>query len=221
MSAPRLSTDAAAVALRGGAVLLLATDTVCGLHARADRAGPLAAISALKGRAPDQPLLVLAASAAQAAALCGPLSVTQLAVCEQAWPGPFTFLVPARADLEPAVVDARRRTVAVRVPGRADLRRLIELVGAPLASTSANRTGEPPLTDLAAAVAAFGDGVAGWWPGEAEPGGAGPGEAGPGEAGPGAPPVPSALVDLTGPSPRILRPGPQPLPLPEGGPAVS
>lgn len=197
MSAPRLGTEAAAAALRDGAVLLLATDTVCGFHARADCAAALGAIAALKGRAAGQPLLVLAASTGQAASLCRPLDPSQEALCDRAWPGPFTFLLPACAGLEPAVVDARRGTVAVRVPGRADLRRLIERVGVPLASTSANRSGEPPLTDLADAVAAFGTGVAGWWEGEAGPGAAG---------------VPSALVDLTGPLPRVLRPGPLPLP---------
>jgi len=205
VSAPRLGDEAAATALRGGAVLLLATDTVCGLHARADFPAALAKIADLKGRAQGQPLLVLAASAEQAWTLCRPLTAAQRAVCAGAWPGPFTFLLPARAGLLPAVVDAGRSSIAIRVPGREDLRRLIGLAGGPLASTSANRTGEPPLTRLEDAVAAFGHGVEGWWDGDParEP----------------APGVPSALVDLTGDRPLVLRAGPQPLP--PAGPAVS
>lgn len=205
MSAPRLGDEAAAAELRGGSVLLLATDTVCGLHARADFAAALARIADLKGRAQGQPLLVLAASPEQAWTLCRPLTAAQMAVCGGAWPGPFTFLLPARAGLQPAVVDAGRSTIAIRVPGREDLRRLIGLAGGPLASTSANRTGEPPLTRLEDAVAEFEDGVAGWWDGD-------PGR----DPAPG---VPSALIDLTGDSPRVLRAGP--LPLPPAGPAVS
>ncbi|MBK8165918.1 MAG: L-threonylcarbamoyladenylate synthase [bacterium] len=205
MSAPRLGDAAAAAALRAGSVLLLATDTVCGLHARADFPAALARIADLKGRPQGKPLLVLAESLAQARSLCRPLSVAQAALCAAAWPGPFTFLLPARAGLEPALVDPQPGTVAVRVPGREDLRRLIGLAGGPLASTSANPSGEPPLTILADAVAAFGHGLAGWWEGD-------PGyDQGVGQ--------PSALVDLTGDSPRILRAGP--LPLPPPGPAVS
>lgn len=205
MNAPRLGDEAAAAALRGGSVLLLATDTVCGLHARVDFPAALARIADLKGRAQGQPLLVLAASPEQAWTLCRPLTAAQMAVCTGAWPGPFTFLLPARAGLEPAVVDAARSTIAIRVPGREDLRRLIGLAGGPLASTSANRSGEPPLTRLTAAVAAFGPGVAGWWDGQSGPSPVNG--------------VPSALVDLTGDAPRVLRAGP--LPLPPAGPAVS
>lgn len=205
MSAPRLEEEAAATALRGGSVLLLATDTVCGLHARADCPAALARIADLKGRAPGQPLLVLAASPAEAWTLCRPLTAAQRAVCAGAWPGPFTFLLPARAGLEAAVVDTGRATIAIRVPGRGDLRRLIGLAGGPLASTSANRSGELPLTRLQDAVAAFGHGVAGWWEGDPDHDQERS--------------VPSALVDLTGGSPRVLRAGP--LPLPPADPAVS
>lgn len=194
MSAPALDTAAAAAALAAGRVLLLATDTICGLHARADRPEALARVLALKGRAPEQPLLLLAASLDQARGLCAPLTAAQAAHCAAAWPGPFTFLLPARPDLPAAVCDAARATVAVRVPGRSDLRRLVELAGAPLASTSANRTGEPALTTLPEALAAFGGGVDGWWEGEG--------------AASRLPGAPSALVDLTTEPPRVLRAGP-------------
>lgn len=198
MSAPRLDTGAAAAALAGGGVLLLPTDTICGLHARADAPEALARIAAIKGRPSGQPLLVLAASRGQALAMCRPLEGWQAGLLAAAWPGPFTFLLPAAGGLAAAVTDTVRGTVAVRVPGRADLRRLIELAGGALASTSANRTGEAPLVGLADAVSQLGGQVDGWWEGEGgEPAGAG---------------APSALVDLTSAPPRVLRPGPQPLP---------
>lgn len=201
MSCPQLADDVAAARLAGGDVLLLATDTICGLHARADQAAALERVLALKGRHPGQPFLLLAGSPEQALSLCGPVTARVRSLCAAAWPGPFTFILPAGAGLHELVRDVARGTVAVRVPGREDLRQLIGRAGGPLASTSANRTGEPPLVDLAAAVAAFGNLVDGWW------GGSG----GPGEPAPGAP---SALVDLTADPPRVLRSGPRPLPGP-------
>ncbi len=205
---PLLDTAAAAAALARGGVLVLATDTICGLHARADRPAALARLVALKGRAPDKPLLVLAASLEQALALCGPVAGERRAQCAAAWPGPFTFILPARADLLAIISDKSLGTVAVRVPGREDLRELIALAGGPLASTSANRAGEPPLTVAREAALAFAGGVDGWWEG-APPGGTGGG-------------LPSALVDLSGPPgtpPRVLREGPLPLPPPATGAA--
>ncbi len=192
-----LDTAAAATTLAAGGVLLLPTDTICGLHARADCPAALARLAALKGRAPEQPLLVLASSLERARELCLPLSSQQAAWCAAAWPGPFTFILPAGYRLPAAVRDVQRGTVAIRVPGRADLRRLIEQAGGALASTSANVTGERPLADLGAAVGAFGDRIDGWWAGEDPQPAAG---------------APSALVDLTTSPPAILRPGPRPLP---------
>lgn len=198
MSAPQLDTAAAAAALAGGGVLLLATDTICGLHARADRPEAIARILALKGRPPERPLLLLAASLAQALEWCAPLDAAQAATCAGAWPGPFTFLLPARGGLPVALREAARGTVAIRVPRRNDLRRLVALAGGALASTSANRTGEPAIVGLAEALAAFPDLIDGWWAGDppASPEGG----------------VASALVDLTVDPPRVLRPGPEPLP---------
>ena len=204
MTPPPLDTAAAAAAMANGGVLILPTDTICGFHARSDCVPALARIAELKGRPSEQPLLVLAASLEQALALCRPLDARQAMYCQAAWPGPFTFILPASPDLAPAVRDAARGTVAVRVPARPDLCRLIRLAGAPLASTSVNRSGAAPLGRLEQAVAAFGPLCDGWWAGE-DPtgeGGAVPG----GQA--------SALVDLTREPPRVLRPGPRPLPWP-------
>ncbi len=201
---PRLTDEAAGAALAAGKVLLLATDTICGLHARADDAAALARLLALKGRRPEQPFLVLAASVEQALALCRTLPGRSRSVCTAAWPGPFTFILPAVDGLADLVCDRERGTVAVRVPGRADLCRLIALAGGAVASTSANATGQPPLANLEEAVAAFGGRVDGWWPGgEGAAAGTAASEA-----------RPSALVDLTVQPPRVLRPGP--VALPEG-----
>lgn len=197
MSPPLLSAVAAASALRQGGVLILATDTVCGLHACADQPGALARLVSIKGRAPEQPLLVLCASFEQARALCAPLTPRQEAHCRAAWPGPFTFILPAADGLPSGVCDHRRMTIAIRVPGRADLRLLIGMVGAPLASTSANLAGEPPLADPQGAAAAFADRIDGWWLGDAAAAGTG---------------SPSALVDLTVEPPAVRRAGPLPLP---------
>lgn len=202
MNAPGLLDDAgaAAAALAGGAVVLMPTDTVVGLHARVDHLPALALIAELKGRDAGRPLVVLAGSRAQAALVAMPVSSRQEALLARCWPGPFSMLLPARPDLAAAVTGGTGR-VAVRVPGLAWLRELVLAAGAPLASTSANLSGESAAPDFAAALARFGARVRAY---------AGPADTAATRSPAAA--VASAVVDLATWPPRVLREGPRPLP---------
>jgi L-threonylcarbamoyladenylate synthase len=92
------------------------------------------------------------------------------------------------------------RTVAVRVPDLPDLCALIRAAGGALVSTSANRSGEAPATSLASAWRRWRCLVDGAWDpvGELQ---AARREASPAGSGP------SAIVDLTGWPPRLIRRG--------------
>lgn len=191
---PRLATsEEAAGILDSGGVLVLGTDTLPGLHARADDPEAVARIFALKGRPPQQALLLLASSAEQAALVSGPWDAGQRACCRACWPGPFSLILPARPVL-PRIVTAGGDTVAVRVPRPDPLRDLVARVGYPVVSTSANLTGQPPATDAEAAAAIFGAGIDGWWDFPRPEGAAGSA---------------SALVDCLARPPAILREGPE------------
>ncbi|HPF71287.1 MAG TPA: L-threonylcarbamoyladenylate synthase [Candidatus Krumholzibacteria bacterium] len=196
--------DAAAAArlLAADGVLLLPTDTLPGLHARADRPAAVRRVAALKGRPGDKPLVVIAGSIEAALAVAAPLDAQRLDFARRCWPGPFSLVLPAASDLDP-VVTGGGATVAVRVPDRPRLAALLALVGGPLVSTSANRSGEPPAVTLDEAAARFGDLVDGIFD---------PGD--PAQAAGAA----SAVVDLTAWPPQVLRPGPRPLPSWDGAP---
>lgn len=188
----QLNRDQIADELDRGSVVLIATDTLPGLHARIDRPGALARMRELKGRSGNKPFLVLASSWEDAWALVTPEVSHARSMVRRCWPGPFTFILPARDQL-PAAVCAAAGTIAVRVPAPPDLRGLLADTG-PLASSSANLAGQSPASSLAEAAARF-PFLPVWGVPRGEPGGAA-----------------SALVDLTGPRPVELRPGPLALP---------
>ena len=192
-----LSAAEAAAALIRGEILLLQTDTLPGLHARADEAAAVARLAELKDRSDRRPFLVLAGSLGQALQVAGPLDETAHAWCDACWPGPFSLILPALAGL-PAEVTADGNTVAVRVPAAPELCRLLLAVGAPVASTSVNLSGLPASGTFAEARAAFGARVDGCWTGGRET-----------DRSSAEPVVPSALIDLTCRPPRLLREGPQ------------
>lgn len=187
-----MKLDDAAVALSHGGVLLLSTDTLPGIHCRADDQDAVMRVACIKGRDSNKPLLVLAGSLEQALKVCGPLSALQLKYCRSCWPGPFSLILPAGERLAERV-SCGLGTVAIRVPAEENLRCLISTLGMPLVSTSANLQNEEPMRDLKEAWESFKSKVDGVWTGD-----------------PDLPSVPiaSALVDLCIEPPKILRSGP-------------
>ena len=75
------------------------------------------------------------------------------------WPGHTTLLLPARTDV-PRFLKGDHDTIAVRVTAHEPARQLCRALGTALVSTSANRSGEPPLTSAEAVREAFGDDIA-------------------------------------------------------------
>ncbi|HEV8660967.1 MAG TPA: L-threonylcarbamoyladenylate synthase [Thermoanaerobaculia bacterium] len=134
--------DAIAALERGG-VVLMPTDTIYGLHARATDARATQRIAEMKGRDEEKPFVVIGASIAQLESLGSLFSERARSAVSELWPGPLTAIVALRA---PIAASRGASTIALRVPALPWLRELLERSG-PLASTSANRSGEPPLLD--------------------------------------------------------------------------
>jgi len=165
--------DEIADVLRAGGVALLPTDTIYGLHAMATDAQAVARIRSMKERGDEKPFVIIAASAEQLEKLGAAIPNA----LREIWPAPLT-----------AIVAAGETTIAARIPDLPWLRALLDRTG-PLVSTSANRSGEPPITtpemiadDLLEGLDALLD--AGLREGQ-----------------------PSTIVDFTGAEPRIVREG--------------
>jgi L-threonylcarbamoyladenylate synthase len=99
------------------------------------------------------------------------------------WPGALTLVLPARTDLHGS-------TIAVRAPDHEVALSLLRALGEPIASSSANSAGQPPPVDADQVLAGMADRIDLVLDG------------GPCRIG-----QPSTILDLSGPSPRILRQG--------------
>jgi tRNA threonylcarbamoyl adenosine modification protein (Sua5/YciO/YrdC/YwlC family) len=178
---------AAEAALDDGAVVAVPTDTVYGLAARIDRPEGIAAVFAAKRRPADLALPVLVGEGRQIGDVAGRWPESAAILAARYWPGPLTLVVPAREGVGRLLGSGD--TVGVRQPRHRFIRRLCGVVG-PLAVTSANLHGSPPLTRAADVAEAFAaDEVA-----LVVDGGRCDG-------------VPSTVVDCTGSPPRCLRVG--------------
>jgi len=153
--AEEASLRIAAAALRAGALVAYPTDTVYGVGAHAFLPEAVARLYRAKGRGEAKPIALLLADPGDLDLVAATVSPTARRLAERLWPGALTLVVPSRAEV-PAVVRAGGQTVGVRVPNHPVARALIRATGAPLATTSANLSGEPSPTTAAEVQAQLG-----------------------------------------------------------------
>ncbi len=145
--------ERAVEALRAGGLVVLPTDTVYGLAARAADTAATPLLFARKGREDDVPVAVLCADAAQAFDLVADLPAGARRLARDHWPGPLTLVLERRPDLG-WDLGRPRETIGLRCPDHGFVRALAARVG-PLATTSANRHGDPTPLEAAAAAASL------------------------------------------------------------------
>jgi len=133
-------------ALARGAVLAVPTESSYGLAVDPRDPAGVAAVYRFKGRDAGKPLPVVLADAGQATLLGVAADAPQLTRVAPCWPAPLTAVLPLAPGAPDLPAAAGGRSIAVRVPDHALLRRLLATLG-PLTATSANPAGEAPLTD--------------------------------------------------------------------------
>ncbi|MGO3795597.1 MAG: L-threonylcarbamoyladenylate synthase [Pauljensenia sp.] len=178
--------------VRAGHLVVLPTDTVYGIGADAHDPAAVAAVLAAKGRGRQMPPPVLVADTDTVDHLCVDVPDTARRLAAAHWPGGLTLILTARPDLGWDLGETGG-TLALRMPDQPVVLELLRATG-PLAVTSANLTGQPPATDVAAARASFGDLVADYLDGGPTPGS-----------------TPSTIIDLAHGRPRAIRLGTVPL----------
>jgi tRNA threonylcarbamoyl adenosine modification protein (Sua5/YciO/YrdC/YwlC family) len=151
--------DAVVESLLEGGVVLLPTDTVYGIAALPTDPAACTRLFELKGRSAATPVAVLCADARAAAALVAREDEARIRACgERWWPGALTLVCRRREGLDLHLGEPEA-TIGLRVPDHPVLRMITGRVG-PLATTSANRHGEPTAITVEEALAALGPGVA-------------------------------------------------------------
>jgi len=135
---------AAILAIERGQPIVLPTDTVYGLAVRAGDRQALDRIFALKRRPAERSIAVLVGDVDQATEFAA-LNKYERRVVDGCWPGALT-LVLNRLDEADKSIGRDDGTVGVRCPNSAFVRMLALAVG-PLATTSANISGEVTPTE--------------------------------------------------------------------------
>lgn len=176
-------------ALKGGRLVVMPTDTVYGIGADAFDSAAVAALLSAKGRGRDMPVGVLVGSWHTIEGLVYTMPDGARELIRAFWPGALSLVVGQAPSLNWDLGNARG-TVMLRMPLHPVAIELLREVG-PMAVSSANVSGQPAAVDADGARGQLG-GLVGVYL----------------DAGPSAQQAASTIVDLTGATPRILRPGP-------------
>jgi L-threonylcarbamoyladenylate synthase len=181
-------TEAAAI-LRAGGIVAFPTETVYGLGADAFDAHAVNRIFEVKGRPPNNPLIVHIAEREAVGEVAGSWPDAAERLSQRFWPGPLTLVVNRNPAL-PSIVTAGGPTVAVRMSSHPVASGLIRAAGFPIAAPSANRSGEISPTTAEHVLRSLGGRIDLIL------------DAGPTQVG-----LESTVLDVSQSPPRLLRPG--------------
>jgi L-threonylcarbamoyladenylate synthase len=179
----------AAALLRRGGLVAFPTETVYGLGANALDAAAVDRIYAAKGRPSYNPLIVHLAHAAEARSVVATWPDLAQRLAASFWPGPLTMVLPKRESV-PDSVTAGLTTVGVRVPRHPVAHALLTAAAIPVAAPSANKSMQVSPTTAAHVMKSLGDAEGLVLDGGPTPVG-----------------IESTVIDLTGATPVLLRPG--------------
>ncbi|MFM7601834.1 MAG: L-threonylcarbamoyladenylate synthase [Pseudanabaena sp.] len=143
---PQTRTIAQIVAaLRDGAIMLYPTDTVYAIGCDLMSKSAVEKVRKLKQMSNDKPLTFLCSSLSNIAEYAN-VSNANYRTMKSLVPGPFTFILPATKLVPKLVLNPKRKTTGIRVPDHGVSQTIIEALGNPIISTSANLT-EDDLND--------------------------------------------------------------------------
>ena len=186
---PETVIQSAVELLRRGGVVAFPTDTVYGIGADYRQDAAVERLYRIKGRSQTKAIALLLADVSQMSDVAQSIPDVAWLLARQFMPGGLT-LVLRKGAVVSDVVSGGLDTVAVRVPQHPVAIALIAALGRPLATTSANCSGEPSPTMAIEVRAALGSDVDLIIDGGRCPGG-----------------VESTVVDVSEGAPRLLRQG--------------
>ena len=179
--------------LRAGGLVAFPTETVYGLGADALNAEAVLKIFAAKGRPADHPLIVHLPDADHLPHWASRIPREAIALANAFWPGPLTLILPREASV-PNAVTGGQNTIGVRVPNHPVALQLLRAFGSGVAAPSANKFGRISPTLAQHVAEELGNNEPALQPyildgGDCQIG------------------IESTILDLSGSTPRILRPG--------------
>lgn len=178
--------EKASLVLRNGGVIIFPTETVYGIGADSRNLSACQKIYSIKNRPIDNPFIVHVDSF-ESMGKIGIIPEEYRRSIEQLMPGPITFILKKKDE---TVFSSGLATIGVRIPSHTVANSILRFSNIPISAPSANLSGKPSITRLRDAINEFSGKVDFILTGDDSDIG-----------------IESTVVDLTGTTPILLRPG--------------
>jgi len=185
---PRGIKKAAQIILQGG-IIAFPTESFYGLAADALNEAALKKIFRVKGREEGKPILLLIADQSWLKGLVQEISPLAERLMEKFWPGPLSLVFHASPQLSP-LLTADTGKIGIRLSPHPVTQAFVQAVGRAITATSANLSGQPGTLTAREVYQSLGERLDAVLDGGKTAGGPG-----------------STVLDVSDPSPRIIREG--------------
>jgi len=132
-------------ALRTGGVIIYPTDTIYGLGCDITNPQAVQRVQQIKGRDANRPMSFVCADLRDISRYAR-VSEYARGLLERCLPGAYTFVLPA-TDSAPDILTTGQQTVGLRIPDHLIPLALVNALGAPILSTSANFSTQKVITE--------------------------------------------------------------------------
>lgn len=137
--------DEACKELAKGGIIIYPTDTLYGIGCDALNEESVKKISRIKRRKKNSPFSIIVKSIEEIEKYAF-LNETSRKIVEKLFPGPFTVILPKKKTI-PGVVTGNSDTVGIRIPDNIFVKKLADIYGNPIVTTSVNLSQSEAVND--------------------------------------------------------------------------
>ena len=148
MVSPGGAIDSAVAALKQGGIIAYPTEAVFGLGCDPRNPEALSRLLELKQRPVSKGLILIASEIEQILPFIQDIDESHWQDVRNSWPGPVTWVFPANPELS-ELLTGKYESIAIRVTSHPIVRKICNLFGGPIVSTSANCSGQEPARTVA------------------------------------------------------------------------
>lgn len=121
--------------LREGGIVIYPTDTVYGIGCDIFQPKAIEKIAKIKNIKPEKANFAIICQDMSHLAEYAKISTPVFKVMKRAFPGPFTFILPATSEV-PRIFQNNRKTIGIRIPDHSIPRAIVKELGHPILTTS-------------------------------------------------------------------------------------
>ncbi len=133
--------------IKQGGIVIFPTETVYGIGTNGLDSKGIEKLYKVKKRPYNKPISLLVSDIRMVNLVAKDITDLEYKLMEKFFPGPLTIILKKR-DIVPDILTAGQNTIGVRIPSGKIARKLIEYVGKPIATSSANISGKPSKTNM-------------------------------------------------------------------------